>query len=227
MEDGVRGSVRSRSSRVVNHTEGVVPRESPPRQLARASSASPLNGRSPGARPVAACPPGRKASEVNAGRPVHVHNSAYFLGSLILLLLPAFAVLFPRGLPQPPRKHEDGGGRTFGHGGITLIGSPPSPFGPARQSRRKPFILNSLGRANRLVPSGRQVTTWMIEREVCAHGAQLRTTDRPVRGCFRGLRAGGPQFRLHITGMGDGRTAAYWSPHNGFYLWANSVLERG
>jgi len=25
----------------------------------------------------------------------------------------------------------------------------------------------------------------------------------------------------------DWRTAEYWSPHNGFYLWANSVLERG
>ncbi len=24
----------------------------------------------------------------------------------------------------------------------------------------------------------------------------------------------------------DWRTAEYWSPHNGFYLWANSVLER-
>jgi hypothetical protein len=51
-------------------------------------------------------------------RPVHVHNSTYFISSLILLLLPAFAVVSRRGLPQPSCKHVDGGARTFGHGDL-------------------------------------------------------------------------------------------------------------
>ena len=67
----------------------------------------------PCARPVAACPRGKKASKANAGRPVHVHISPYLFSNLILLLLPASTVVSRRGLPQPSCKHEDGGGENL------------------------------------------------------------------------------------------------------------------
>ena len=103
----------------------------------------------PCARPVAACPRGNRARKAKTGHPVHGHISAYFIGGLILLLLTAFAVFSRRGFPQPSCKYEDGGGRTLGHGGFASIGLPPSPLVPKRPARRKPFILNSAGRANR------------------------------------------------------------------------------
>jgi len=104
-----------------------------------------------------------KRPSSKAGRPVHNHNAAYFLGSLILLLLPAFADLSAAASLNPRANMKTEGGEPLAMGGIALIGSPPSPLGPKRPSRRKPFIFNSRGHENRLYPSGRQVTTWRIE----------------------------------------------------------------
>ena len=106
-------------------------------------------------------------------RPVHVHNSTYFLSSLILLLLPALAVVPRRGLPQPSCKHGVGCARTSGQGGFASIGSPPSPLGPKRPTRRKSFRLNRVGRANRLGLSGREETHGGSNHHRCGHQSAL------------------------------------------------------
>jgi len=69
----------------------------PPRQLACASSGSPLNGRSPAPAPN--------------GRPLALRSTTppTFFSNLILLFFPAFTVISSRGFPQPSCNHENGG----------------------------------------------------------------------------------------------------------------------